>query len=170
HLSEVDNIVAIKECAGNMDQVSELRRRLPVDFAIYAGDDSLTLPMMALGATGVISVAAHIVGERIREMITAFERGDARAALRIHLELFPLFRALFVTTNPIPVKRALNLTGFPAGPTRLPLPEMSEAEESVLRQARKDVGLQGAEAWGERGPGGSSAPLAHSYGMAYSDR
>jgi len=140
-LAEIDNIVAIKESVGNMDQVSELRRLLPPDFAIYSGDDSLTLPMMAIGGAGVVSVASHVAGNQIREMITAFERGDLRTAQRIHLELFPLFRALFVTTNPIPVKRALNLVGFPAGPTRPPLAPMSEAEEAVLRQALKGFGL-----------------------------
>lgn len=138
-LAEIDNIVAIKESAGNMDQVSELRIKLPPDFLIYSGDDSLTLPMMALGATGVISVASHVAGPRIREMIAAFQRGDERTALRIHLELFPLFRALFVTTNPIPVKRALNLTGFNAGPTRLPLPELDEESEEILKQALKSL-------------------------------
>lgn len=138
-LAEVDNIVAIKESAGSMDQVSELRVKLPPDFLIYSGDDSLTLPMMALGATGVISVAAHVAGPRIREMISAFQRGDERTARRIHLELFPLFQALFVTTNPIPVKRALNLTGFNAGPTRLPLPELDEESEAVLKQALKSL-------------------------------
>lgn len=140
-LAEIDNIVAIKESVGNMDQVSELRRLLPSDFAIYSGDDSMTLPMMAIGGKGVISVASHVAGNQIREMISAFERGDLRMAQRIHLELFPLFRALFVTTNPIPVKRALNLIGFPAGPTRLPLVPMSEEDEAVLRQALKGYGL-----------------------------
>lgn len=140
-LAEVDNIVAIKEAAGSMDQVSELAQRVPKNFAIYAGDDSLTLPMMALGAVGVVSVASHLVGRRIKAMIEAFLEGDTKTAREIHLELFPLFKGLFITTNPIPVKRAVQLTGFAAGPTRPPLAPMGEAEEAALKEIMKGLGL-----------------------------
>ncbi|MBC7345164.1 MAG: 4-hydroxy-tetrahydrodipicolinate synthase, partial [Clostridia bacterium] len=103
-LSELTNVVALKEAAGDMDQVSKLKASLKREFVIYSGDDSLTLPMLALGCRGVVSVASHLVGTRIKDMILAYEQGDGGRALDIHLSLFPLFKALFVTTNPVPVK------------------------------------------------------------------
>jgi 4-hydroxy-tetrahydrodipicolinate synthase len=127
-LTGVENIVAIKEASGSMDQVSELRRVLPEGFAIYSGDDSLTLPMMSLGAKGVVSVAAHVAGLRIKEMVNAYMAGNTTMATKIHLELFPVFKGLFVTTNPAPVKAALNMLGWQVGDPRLPL-VMATAEE-----------------------------------------
>jgi 4-hydroxy-tetrahydrodipicolinate synthase len=120
-LAEIDNIVGIKEASGNLDQVSEIRRLTPKEFQIYAGDDSLTLPMLAIGAQGVISVASHLVGNQLQEMIQAWQVGKTQIATDIHLQLFPLFKALFLTTNPIPVKEALKLQGWEVGSTRLPL-------------------------------------------------
>lgn len=120
-LAEIPNIVAIKEASGSLDQASEIRRQTPPEFAIYSGDDSLTLPLLAIGATGVVSVAAHLVGKQLQEMIQAFEAGETQKATQIHLQLFPLFKALFKTTNPIPVKAALRLQGWDVGSTRLPL-------------------------------------------------
>ncbi|NJL21486.1 MAG: 4-hydroxy-tetrahydrodipicolinate synthase [Leptolyngbyaceae cyanobacterium SM1_3_5] len=111
-LAEVPNIVAVKEASGNLDQVSQIRRTTSPDFSIYSGDDSLTLPMLSVGAQGVISVASHLVGDAISQMIRAYASGETQAASRIHLQLFPLFKALFVTTNPIPVKAALRLQGW----------------------------------------------------------
>ncbi|RYD06785.1 dihydrodipicolinate synthase [Desulforamulus aquiferis] len=107
--NDVPNIVAIKEAAGIIDQVSELRRLLPEDFAIYSGDDSMTLPMLSLGAKGIISVAAHVAGKQIKEMIDAFTSGNTTLAANIHKQLFPLFKGLFIATNPVPVKAALTL-------------------------------------------------------------
>ncbi|NEQ26191.1 MAG: 4-hydroxy-tetrahydrodipicolinate synthase [Microcoleus sp. SIO2G3] len=132
-LAEVPNIVAIKEASGNLDQVSQIRRTTPPDFNIYSGDDSLTLPMLAVGAQGVISVASHIVGDAIQQMIRAYGGGDTQAASRIHLQLFPLFKALFVTTNPIPVKAALRLQGWQVGATRLPLQDDSIDLDRLLQ-------------------------------------
>lgn len=120
-LAEIPNIVAIKEASGNVDQTSQIRRSTPPEFTIYAGDDSLTLPLLAVGAKGVVSVASHIVGPELQQMIRAFEQGQAQAATEIHLRLFPLFKALFLTTNPIPVKAAMKLRGWDVGPSRLPL-------------------------------------------------
>lgn len=120
-LAEIPNIVAIKEASGNVDQASQIRRSTPSEFTIYAGDDSLTLPLLAVGAKGVVSVASHIVGPELQQMIQAFEQGQVQAATQIHLRLFPLFKALFLTTNPIPVKAAMKLRGWDAGPSRLPL-------------------------------------------------
>lgn len=120
-LAQVPNIVAVKEASGSLDQVSQINCLTPPEFTIYSGDDSLTLPMLAVGATGVVSVASHLVGDLIQQMICAFEEGHVQTATQIHLKLFPLFKALFLTTNPIPVKAALRFQGLDVGFTRLPL-------------------------------------------------
>lgn len=140
-LSKIENIVAIKEASGSLDQVSQVVASVPKDFAVYSGDDSLTLPILAVGGRGVVSVAAHVVGRRMREMIDAFHGGDVGRAQLIHLELLPLFKALFVTTNPIPVKAALRLSGFDVGHYRLPLVPPTEAELGILRRAMEPLGL-----------------------------
>ncbi|MBF2001830.1 MAG: 4-hydroxy-tetrahydrodipicolinate synthase [Synechococcales cyanobacterium C42_A2020_086] len=140
-LSEISNIVAIKEASGNLDQVSQIRRMTSAEFAIYSGDDSLTLPMLAVGAQGVISVASHLVGQQVQQMIQSFEQGQTQLATQIHLRLFPLFKALFVSTNPIPIKAALRLRGWPVGHTRLPLVEQSSTLEHTLRTAMAELGL-----------------------------
>ncbi|MBE3587119.1 MAG: 4-hydroxy-tetrahydrodipicolinate synthase [Thermoanaerobacteraceae bacterium] len=132
-LAQIENIVALKEASGSMDQVSELRRLLPDDFAIYSGDDSLTLPMMALGAKGVVSVCSHVVGPRIQEMVNAFTAGNTTLATQIHLELYPIFKGLFITTSPAPVKAALNLLGHQVGGPRLPLVEATAAEKETIK-------------------------------------
>ncbi|MDH7497198.1 MAG: 4-hydroxy-tetrahydrodipicolinate synthase [Syntrophomonadaceae bacterium] len=132
-LAAIDNIVALKEACGVMDQVSQLRVLLPAEFAIYSGDDSLTLPMMAIGARGVVSIASHIAGPRIRSMIEAFVRGDTAEAEALHRGLFPLFRGLFITTNPIPLKAALAMLGMDVGGLRLPLTEATAAEKERIR-------------------------------------
>lgn len=140
-LAEIDNIVALKEAAGNMDRVSVLRRSLPEDFAIYSGDDSLTLPMLALGCRGVVSVASHLVGNQLQEMIDSFQQGDVAKANAIHLKLFPLFKVLFVTTNPVPIKTALNLKGIKVGGLRLPLHEATDEEVQVIKNTLTELGL-----------------------------
>lgn len=140
-LAEIPNIVGIKESTGNLDQASEIRALTPQDFLIYSGDDSLTLPLLAVGAHGVISVAAHLVGDRLQAMIAAFDRGDVAGARAIHLELMPLFKGLFVTTNPIPVKAALRLHGWDVGGLRLPLVPPAPAEEETLRRILGALGL-----------------------------
>lgn len=138
-LAQHPRIVALKEASGSMDQVSELRRRCPDSFLIYSGDDSLTLPILALGGHGVVSVASHVTAGAIARMIESFERGDVVTARRIHQRLFPLFRALFVTTNPIPVKCALELRGFPVGGTRPPLWPADEQVRDLLRATLADL-------------------------------
>ena len=140
-LAAIENVVALKDSTGQLDHVSQVRRLTPPDFLIYSGDDSLTLPILAVGGAGVISVASHLVGRRIREMIEAFLAGQVDRARQIHLELFGLFKALFVTTNPIPVKKALQLAGIDVGPVRPPLVEATEAETRVIRQAMAELGL-----------------------------
>jgi 4-hydroxy-tetrahydrodipicolinate synthase len=140
-LAEVPNIVGIKEASGNLDQVSEIRRRTPREFLIYSGDDSLTLPILAVGGIGVISVASHLVGRQIQEMIRSFLGGDVQKALDLHLQLLPLFKAMFVTTNPAPVKAALALAGFPVGGLRPPLVEVTEKEREVISGALRELAL-----------------------------
>lgn len=135
-LAEIPNIAAVKEASGNLDQASQIRLLTPPEFAIYSGDDSLTLPMLAVGASGVVSVASHLVGEQLQQMIAAFEAGQVQVATQIHLQLFDLFKALFLTTNPIPVKAALKLQGWDVGSTRPPLcephPEVTQKLKDVL--------------------------------------
>ncbi|HYW21737.1 MAG TPA: 4-hydroxy-tetrahydrodipicolinate synthase [Nodularia sp. (in: cyanobacteria)] len=132
-LAEINNIVGIKEATGNLDQASEIRRLTPKEFQIYSGDDSLTLPLLAIGATGVVSVASHLVGNQLQQMIQAFSAGKIATATEIHLQLFPLFKALFLTTNPIPVKQALKLQGWEVGSTRLPLCEVDSDISDKLK-------------------------------------
>ncbi|MCL0028226.1 4-hydroxy-tetrahydrodipicolinate synthase, partial [Peptococcaceae bacterium] len=132
-VKDVPNIVAIKEASGNLDQVSELRCLLPDNFEIYSGDDSLTLPIMALGGKGVISVASHVIGLRIQEMVSAYTKGNVSLAMRLHKELFPILKGMFIDTNPVPVKTALNLLGVNVGGVRLPLTEMDDEKKEKLR-------------------------------------
>jgi 4-hydroxy-tetrahydrodipicolinate synthase len=135
-LSEIPNIVGIKEASGNFEQASQIRRLTPPDFAIYSGDDSFTLAILAIGGAGVVSVASHLVGSQLQEMIQAFEAGKTEIAKEIHLKLFPLFKVLFCTANPIPLKAALNLQGWDVGSPRPPLcdlpTELKEGLEKVL--------------------------------------
>ncbi len=140
-LSQVENIAGVKEASGNLAQVTDIRRRTPPSFKIYSGDDTLTLPIMAVGGEGIISVASHVVGKEISAMVSAFKDGNVKAAEELNCRLFPLFRALFVTTNPIPVKLALRLTGFDAGGVRPPLVEAGEREAGIVEKALKDMGL-----------------------------
>ncbi len=140
-LAAVENIVAIKEASGSLDQVTDIRRRTPPSFKIYSGDDSLTLPILAVGGEGIISVASHVAGRRLKEMVEAYVAGEVARAAEINAELYPLFKALFVTTNPIPVKLALRLAGFDVGGLRPPLVEAGEKEAAVVRQALSGQGL-----------------------------
>jgi len=140
-LAEVGNIIAIKESSGNMDQISELKRLLPDYFTVYSGDDSLTLPILALGGKGVVSVASHLVGEHIQGMINAYTSGNTTLAVEIHTKLFPIFKGLFITTNPVPVKAALNLLGWEVGAPRLPLVGATAVEKESIRKVMKEMKL-----------------------------
>lgn len=136
------NIVAIKEASGNLEQVAHLRQLVPAQrLDIYSGDDSLTLPLLALGAVGVVSVASHLVGTHIQKMVQAFVQGQPEIAQERYNEIYPLCKALFVTTNPIPVKRALELVGWPVGSPRLPLVEADAHVEQVLRPVMQRLHL-----------------------------
>ena len=140
-LAEIPNIIAIKEATGDLDQASHIRSITPPEFSIYSGDDSLTLPLMAVGATGVVSVASHLVGSQLQQMIQAFESGKTQEATKIHLKLFPLFKALFSTTNPIPVKAALKLQGWKVGSSRSPLEDMPSELNSQLETVMQKLSL-----------------------------
>ncbi len=136
---DCENIVAVKEASGDLGQVAQIIAGAPDGFEVLSGDDEMTLPMMGLGATGVISVVAHVACAQFKEMIESQAAGDHTRALRLHLELLPLMKALFMTANPIMVKDALRLVGFPVGGVRLPLvdatPEQSAELERIMRHA-----------------------------------
>jgi 4-hydroxy-tetrahydrodipicolinate synthase len=140
-LAERPNIAAIKEASGKMEQVAEIIAGSPEEFLVYSGDDALTLPMMAIGAFGVISVVSHVAGRQIKSMIEAFVSGDVMGAASLHGQLLPLFQAAFVTTNPIPIKAALEMCGLPAGPLRPPLLAANENERAAVRAALAGLGL-----------------------------
>ena len=140
-LSKLSNVIAIKEASGNLDQISQLKRLGAAEFEIYSGDDSLTLPMLSVGAIGVVSVASHLVGDHLQQMIKAFESGQVSQATAIHLKLFPLFKALFATTSPIPLKMALDLQGWAVGNCRLPLAQGSAALHEDLKATLSDMNL-----------------------------
>lgn len=140
-LAEIPNIVAIKEASGNLDQVSEICRLTPADFDVYSGDDSLTLPMLAVGAVGVVSVASHLVGESLQQMIQAYETGQVLVARDVHLKLLPLCKALFATTNPILIKAALELQGWSVGACRLPLSTAPTALTDGLKELMAELEL-----------------------------
>lgn len=142
-LADIPNIVAIKEASGSLDQASQIRSQTASEFAIYSGDDSLTLPMLSIGGSGVVSVASHLVGDQIQAMIKAYESGQPHLATEIHLKLLPLFKALFLTTNPIPVKLALALQGWTVGAVRLPLCYPDNLMRQRLEAVLAETGLLG---------------------------
>jgi len=138
---DFDNIIGIKEASGNLKQVSEIIRITPEDFIVLSGDDFLTLPILALGGKGVISVAANVAPHLMKDMYIAFKEDDLDRAREIHHKLTPLFEVLFIDTNPIPVKKALELMGLPAGKPRLPLVELSQEKTERLREVLKSLEL-----------------------------
>jgi 4-hydroxy-tetrahydrodipicolinate synthase len=138
-LAEIDSIVAIKEASGILEQACQIRCLTDSSFAIYSGDDFLTLPLLTVGATGIVSVASHVVGNEIKQMVNAFKSGNTNLAIELQLKLFPLFKALFCTTNPIPVKAALKMRGWDVGGLRLPLDELPSNLEEHLSSVLKQV-------------------------------
>lgn len=139
-VQEIPTIKAIKEASANLDQVTEIHSLCP-DLFVYSGDDALTLPILAVGGHGVVSVASHLVGDRIQSMVQAYKKGRVAEAAQIHGELLPFFQMLFITTNPIPIKVAVGMSGFDAGPLRLPLNEPSQAELARIQQVMEAYGL-----------------------------
>lgn len=142
-LSQIDNIVAIKEASGNLAQVAEIARLVPDDFAIYSGNDDSIVPLLSLGGSGVISVVANILPKETHDLVQKFLDGDIDASKKLQLDMKPLIDALFVEVNPIPVKTAMNLLGFEVGNLRLPLADMNEKNLEILKQEliNKDLKL-----------------------------
>jgi 4-hydroxy-tetrahydrodipicolinate synthase len=139
--NDFDNIIGIKEASGNLKQVAEIIKRTPDNFVLLSGDDFLTLPILMLGGKGVISVAANVAPHLMKEMYNAFKEGNIGKAREIHYKLMPLFEVLFIDTNPIPVKKALQLMGLAAGKPRLPLVELSEEKTEKLKAVLQSLGL-----------------------------
>jgi 4-hydroxy-tetrahydrodipicolinate synthase len=139
-LAEEENIVAVKDSTGDFQTASRIMKESPPDFDLYSGDDWATFPLCCMGGAGIVSVASHLVGDRIREMIELIQTGDVPSARKIHDDLMPLFKGLFVTSNPIPVKVALEIAGRPVGPPRLPLVPATAEERAKVQQAMQDAG------------------------------
>jgi len=139
-LAEVDNIFAVKEASGNFSQILHLAAEKPDDFLIYSGDDKFTLPMLAIGAYGVVSVAAHIVGEELTHLLDAFREGRNTDASILAARLLPFMEQLFIAPSPAPLKAALQMIGVPAGGVRLPLVEAPEDVVCRMRTLLKQLG------------------------------
>jgi 4-hydroxy-tetrahydrodipicolinate synthase len=140
-LAGVENIVAVKEASGSITQVSDVCAAVPSGFRVYSGDDALTLPLLAVGGYGVISVIAHVAGRQISEMIGAFLAGRVDDAAALHKRLLPLTKALFCASNPVPVKEAMGMMGFNVGPIRLPLTPLTPEQRDRVHQALAGFGL-----------------------------
>ena len=140
-MAGVSNILGVKDSTGDFQAISKLISEAPADFEVYSGDDWATFGYLCLGAVGVVSVAAHVVGDRIHHLTDLVQSGDIPAARKVHEELSPLFNALFITTNPIPVKTALQILGLPAGPPRLPLVPATKDERARIERALADAGV-----------------------------
>ncbi|GFN31837.1 4-hydroxy-tetrahydrodipicolinate synthase [Paenibacillus xylaniclasticus] len=132
-LAELPNVVATKDCA-SLEQLTEISSKAPAHFRVYSGDDSVTLPAIAVGAYGIVSVSSHIIGSKMKDMIDAYLNGDVRRAAQLHAECLPVFKGLFDYPSPAPVKYALALSGLPVGGLRLPLVALTDAEGEYLRQ------------------------------------
>ncbi len=144
-LSEIENIVGVKEASGNFEGIAKIIQNSRPGFLVYSGDDSSTLPILSLGGYGIVSVASHLIGKQIQRMIGHFRAGEVDAAAKLHRELLPLVNALFVVTNPIPLKYALNKVGFRVGKPRLPLveidPKLAAIVDAALASATIDLPL-----------------------------
>lgn len=131
-LSEIDNIVAVKEASGDLNAMTEIITKTDKDFVLYSGDDGITLPVLAIGGKGVVSVASHIIGPEMQEMVQAFVHGENDKAALLHQKLLPIMKGLFTSPNPTPVKTALQIKGFNVGSVRLPLVPLTEQERTKL--------------------------------------
>ncbi|MEI7885310.1 MAG: 4-hydroxy-tetrahydrodipicolinate synthase [Clostridia bacterium] len=131
-LAAIPNIVGIKESSGSLEQATMIKKNAPATFLLYSGDDYMTLPLLSIGGEGIISVASHIVGKKIKEMIVCFKRGDHTRATELHLELSELFKQIFFVSNPVPIKYAVNKIGFAAGEHRAPIISLNQAEKEFM--------------------------------------
>ncbi|MBR6755640.1 MAG: 4-hydroxy-tetrahydrodipicolinate synthase [Peptococcaceae bacterium] len=141
-LAEIKNIVGVKEASGNLEQMSKVRKLTAPEFLLYSGDDSLTMPLLSIGGAGIISVAAHAVGDEMKAMVDAYFAGKVAEATAIHLKLYDFMKAIFVTSNPVPIKYVLSEMGIISNATvRLPLVEASENEKAVVKKAMEELKL-----------------------------
>ena len=147
-ISRIEGIAGVKEASGDINQMGDVIREIAAvrraeggEFCVLSGDDGMTLPLMALGGDGLISVISNAVPAKVKALVSACLSGDFDEARKIHFDLLPLVRAAFIETNPIPIKKAVGLMGLPSGPTRLPLGKLSDANEPVLKKALEDLGL-----------------------------
>ncbi|CAM3705792.1 4-hydroxy-tetrahydrodipicolinate synthase [Mesobacillus zeae] len=131
-LSQIPNIVAVKEASGDLNAMTKIIAETPDDFVLYSGDDGLTLPILSIGGVGVVSVASHIIGNQMQEMVQAFFSGDIQSAAKMHQELLPVMQGLFTAPSPAPVKTALQMQGMDVGTVRLPLVPLTETERVAL--------------------------------------
>lgn len=140
-LAEIENIVSIKEASGNLEQITYICKEAPDGFDVYSGDDSMTLPILSIGGKGVVSVASHLVGPEIKKMITSFLDGEITESRNMHQKLMPLFKVLFMTANPTPLKAALQMTGLEVGSPRLPLIPLPKNMKIELNNVLQKYGL-----------------------------
>ncbi|MRI66558.1 4-hydroxy-tetrahydrodipicolinate synthase [Gracilibacillus thailandensis] len=132
-LAKIDNIVSVKEASGNLDVMTKIIRETSQDFSLYSGDDNLTLPAVAIGANGIVSVSSHIIGNEMNEMVAACQNGDFWRAQELHQYLLPIMQTMFMAPSPTPVKAALGMNGIDVGNVRLPLVPLNEEEMQILR-------------------------------------
>lgn len=133
-LADISNIVAVKEASGDLDAMTHIIANTPDDFELYSGDDGITIPVLSIGGQGIISVASHIIGNEMQEMIQAFLNGSNKEAAKLHQQLLPIMKGLFTAPSPVPVKTALQLKGLDVGSVRLPLVPLSESERMSLTE------------------------------------
>ena len=133
-LAAIPNIVAIKEASGNLDAMAEIIEQTPAGFSLYSGDDGLTIPVLAIGGVGVVSVASHIIGNEMQTMIENFKMGNVKEAASEHRRLLPVMNALFAAPNPSPLKAALNLKGIQVGGVRLPMIPLNDEQLHALQR------------------------------------
>lgn len=138
-LSEIDNIVALKEASGNLEGTSKVIERSTAPFYVYSGDDSMTLPILSIGGVGVVSVASHVIGKQIKEIVTAYFAKDFEQAQTFHRKWLPIMEGLFIAPSPAPVKEALNMQGIKVGSVRLPLVPLNDAEKKEIATLMKSV-------------------------------
>jgi 4-hydroxy-tetrahydrodipicolinate synthase len=138
-LSKISNIVAVKEASGDLNAMAKIISGTDDDFMLYSGDDGLTIPVMAIGGEGIVSVASHVIGNEMQEMVQAFINGDNKKAAKLHRELLPIMEGLFAAPSPAPVKTALQLKGLNVGSVRLPMVPLSEEERNTLLSLFKSL-------------------------------
>ncbi|MFG6146981.1 4-hydroxy-tetrahydrodipicolinate synthase [Halobacillus sp. B23F22_1] len=141
-LSEIDNIVSVKESSGDLDAVTEIISRTADDFTVYSGDDGMTLPILSIGGTGVVSVASHVIGNEMQQMVHSFNDGDVMYASAMHRKLLPVMKALFAAPSPSPVKAALNMKGIYVGNVRLPMLPLTAEEKNELQKMLPDQNIE----------------------------